>query len=357
MMKKSLLSPSALTVFCLLFVAHPSWAITLTSETGAGSATFSQTLAADGDFGLGPDKIPETPEEERALATSWGWNVGYTLSRTSLTFGASPGTTASTVVDNTHELGAGLNYTGAGAWGFDGGVSYSNTPEENLKSIGAILGASYVIPLGMVVQAIAKPPSAPAPQLEIDESEPGDDESEPFEGTLRLKLGLGTRGYEQTLGPGTPARRPGRAVPATDSKGEIRQTAVGLSARWAPHEDWTVDLNGTFYSYDKDVAAFTSRLDSPRALRFGSSASYNGDGGFPDWATTLAVGYYATENLKAMFSTSQASLAINKSMASEVRAAFELDLTSTLRGMIGLEYMSSYVSYDTLGLIGLELAL
>lgn len=206
--------------FGFLFIPQPTLAFDFGSDTSTGSQTFSEALSFDGYFG------------RRGT-----WSVDYTYSRQQ-----SPNSAGIQVIDNTTELDLafGAKQKKFSEWAI--GLTFANTPDENLKDTGPNFYFGQTFPL-----------------TERSEKD--------FYPTLAYKLTLSDLNYVQTFST-TALTRTGKVKPVTGSS-SINQVFPELQLTWEPSDSFTFKGAYTRYFYNRNVNDFLTTLDSPRAVAVG----------------------------------------------------------------------------------------
>ncbi len=218
----------------------------LTSESSAGSSTFSEGVSVTGDVDL-----PAGEDEEK----SWNWKLAYNYS-TSPPTAAANGTS---VRSATSQFIGGVGYQSD--WTADLDLNFSRTPSEALKSFGPTLSVGYTIDFA------------------------SEDEFEP---SVDLTLSLGTTSYQQDFTSDTlPTKR--RKPRGSTTSEKIRQNSIRPQLTVSPISWLSASLSYTRYTYDRDVAEFLSFLNQPQSIRLGVGGFADTLDGFAEQSTDVSA--------------------------------------------------------------------
>ena len=146
------------------------------------------------------------------------------------------------------------------------------------------------------------------------------------------------------------------AVPANAAQ-LIQQKSVKLEAVTRPLAWISVQVSYEKYSYDKDLATFESRLNSPRAIALGISGFSDTLGGFPDHEISSRVTFYTPEpwdsSWELALSGSLTRAKLDQSISQGWTGVLSHDLGEHWQIGLGAEYDLSASQKQTLALIKL----
>ncbi len=259
---RSLYAFEVLVLVGSVFVSNQVKALSIESETSVGASSFAQTLRGTGEFGLSEDG---DKSKHKADAPVYSWNMGYTFSRVTSTDAA----TNQKITDQNSEVVGGIGYGGSSGWQTSGGLTYVNSPDENLREVG--------------------------PQFSIGLTQKFAQE-DGFAKRLGARLALSVMDYTQSL-PGTATSgRLGRTLSRRGVTNSITQASAEISFTGKPVEWFSARANHIAYGYNRNVNDFLIYLESPQlassrlASGFASTAS-----GLPRSESGLTITFYFAE--------------------------------------------------------------
>ncbi len=322
----------AMLVYSAVFIGIAANASDLTSETNAGTGTFSQGFTYNGEQKSGHEK----ERYKNEVDGRYNWSLGYTYATTTL--GATSGAATGAGTDHSNTFTGGVGYSQHWSAGFD--LSYSNTKEEHLDSFGPSIYAGYTFDLA----------DRPKPSQKEDD----EDTDEPFTPTLNVKLSLGATTYTQTLQ--LAARPGGRKNPNAAgpiAAQSIMQKPVEISATLSPFEWIDIKLAYTKFNYNKDVVAFIARLDEPRAIRSGASTFGSTLSGFSSKEVTLDLTWHLPLDLDFETELTQAESAIDAKKTNAFKADLSREWIEKFKTGLGFERSKSAAQQENVGILTL----
>jgi len=229
-------------ILAFLFFSNSwSWAHSLRMD-GYSSATTSQA-GVDGTI-----TVPSTPTKEDLI---FDFDLGAAKSH------------SKTTNTDTTENSLGFAVTTPTWWSFRAGFLASRNPDENLNT--------------------AEPSISVAKKLYYSETGKKEDGSSAFDPFVKLSL-KGSRSYMiQTS-----------ATSRSTAVFSLQQGSASLGIFWQPLENWTFELRGTSYNYNRDIKALYGLLGSyPYLTQLSSRLSTINDtiSSLPESSSSLSVGY------------------------------------------------------------------
>lgn len=294
-------------ILALLVAGYARAEMNLTSETTSGNSSFIEAISASGD--LGSQKGPST----------WSWNSALTLSTTKITDGT---TGTRTVTDRTTEIAGGAVWDYDHTWDIGMGLVYSRTPDENLVNSGGNVDFSFTHEYGHA------------------EKEQKDDDAKFFP-YFTAKLGFASLRYVQTYGLTT--RRSGVSRPTT-GENTIKQNQSNISFKYKPLDWFKVRLIAEKYTYDRDVTAFLSALDSTRVARTGRAEFASAVSGLPDSSSTLEFSFYPGQTWEIVASGTSSLSAYDATKSSSGTLQVNKDIGKAWRVGLGVQSQKSEAS-------------
>jgi len=290
-----------------------SRALSLSEETDYGSAEFYQLVSADGDF------ISSNPDDDDS---PFSWNLAYSYQRM-----VTPNDGSPNIIDNTNTYTAGLLWSGDSEFSLGAKLNYSDTPNESLVVRGGQLSGAY----------------------RWVYSGPDEDKFSPY---TNFKLIGSNSDYLETFD-GEVARKKGATKPTTGTS-ELRQSMLGVDVTWKPVKTWRFDFEVDGYSYNRNVAAFESQLDSPTAIQRGMNGFTGTVGGVANVTYSANVSWDFATDWRAYISEQYSRLAADNSISTTFRATLSDQLTKRWKVTAGVQRDTSDVLTDTLAILGVD---
>ena len=236
-------------------------------------------------------------------------------------------------------MNASLGYEAPSRLEGGAGYTFSNTPDENLVSLGPTLYLGYTF----------KEDQSPSASIAHIDSNADDDEGSTFSRALGLKLTLGTNRFVQTYTPTPPRGRLRRPITGIN---EITQSSAQLEFRLKAVDWLTIKPSYTRFSYNRDVAAFSATLSDSR-ISVSRAAFSNTISSLAESDASLSLTFYFLENWELLTSadysvsaSDQSSTLIEKAEISDNIGNFKIGL--------GVSTVASSTTIDTSGILDLS---
>ncbi|MHB8453090.1 MAG: hypothetical protein ACYDDO_00035 [Acidiferrobacterales bacterium] len=302
---------SAFSLVCFSAATRSVFADSVSSQTAAGTGTFSEALSENG-------------QSKNNIKTGNGldWNLSGETYRVKTTTPI----TKKEIVDATNSVGAGLGWDQSD-WELGADLSYSRTPAEALRSYGpdAYLGYTFA-----------------------NKNRKGDDSTP----SLELKGTWAAQRYTEDFS------RLARAVETNRSihlpSVSVTQSAASLEAVLNPANRLALSAAYTAYSYDRNIKRFARYLDSTRAVLIGLSRLSSTVSGFPSHMTETSVTVGPHAKWTVEFDGAYIISAVDSSITHTARALLSRDISNWTVG-IGVERDSVPVTgVQNLGLLNVS---
>lgn len=299
--------PLLLFSFLIVFFQTPAQAQELGLEVSQGSQTRSEELTASGYFN-------KKEKKDKRIENIYNWDLSYTRTSQQSNLTATNGS-SETIKDNTNDFSFGLGLD-RDALSFGLSLDYSNTPEENLSSIGPALLLGYQFRFNSV-------------------SENSEDDN--FNPYLKAEIGYGSENYTQTFETTKVARRKNAPVRPVTGNNTIGQKYTAATLKLKPLVWFYVRAGYKNYSYNKDVSEFTQYLDNQQALGAPTSGFSSALSGFYDSTVFGQLHFDFLETWSFEVKRSVSKVALDKSENTTDRILLSDDITPSWNLGLGTE--------------------
>jgi hypothetical protein len=328
----------------LILTSFEARALSLTSETEAGTAIFTESVEGDGNI---------TPENKDKKIDQWLWNLALTYSKTSSTDEA----TQTKVVDKTTEVAGGVDWESADHLTVGLGLSFSSTPDENLVGYGPEINFGYTYEFAKSMansktkecalnDTADRTNEARQKPSEKDAKCDSDADAGIFHPSIGLNEAIQYMSYVEKLNGVTRLRNRTRAVTGTN---DIHQTSFQTDLKVKPYRFLRTTLRGTVYHYDRDVNQFLAQLDSARGVRFNNSGLSSLVSGLPAYSGEILMDFYIGENWEVDLSATDAVSITDYTHAWTYKLDVFRDLNDQLRLGLGYERDVAPTATDNIG--------
>lgn len=281
-----MLSNAGFLIVAAVFISMKCFAASVESETTFGSYSTEQMFSVDGD-------LASPGIKKKKLTEHIPFAIDFAQTNTKST-----DTDGNQVNDITRAFTGNLGYESIRH--FEGGVgyAYSNTPNENLSTLGPNISFGYA--------------------LESD--------SEDFKRTIGIKVTASSTRYVETFeSTQPPLTKRGKPKPIS-GENEIIQSSFQVEVPIKPYEWVTFRPSATFYHYNTDVDTFLDDLNSKR-LALSTIGLQNSAVSLASFEAAVQAKFNITDSWDLLLSEDYAILAVDKSnsWAAKVEVFYDLD--------------------------------
>ena len=306
-------------VFMMFY--FPAQAASLELESTQGSQFKTYGLSGSGDF--------NKPSGEND--NTYDWNLALDRSKTDL-----KAATGETITDNTTDFSAGMGLEFPTHFRMGAALSYSITPEENLKNSGPSLSLGYTYNFRdkPEIKKTTKSVNATGDASDSKESQEADSAEDFFSPYLAVDLNFQSLDYVQTFEAKVQRRQGGPGIPLS-GKNTINQKSSQLTIKYKPFQWVRLKASYTKYSYSRSVSDFIQFLDTHDLIGNASSGISSALSGFYDNTVAVGASFYPSSSWEVALSRSTSKLISDDSLSTTDKLIVYWDFAEAWRLGVG----------------------